>query len=1045
MNDSSTQFPRFSRYIKLIVLACIAFALSFMVYVHTEKQIDRANEIRAQTDQLADELHQSSDDLTRMVRTYVATSNPIYKQRFQDSLAIRDGKKARPLDYGSDYWDSKLENKAPALGPAVPLLTLIQQAGFTAEEQVLLTQAKNGSDKLTNTEWAAIHLLESTQPHNDQNRLRALAMLHDAAYEHAKAEIMAPIHEFHDRSAQRTLIAVRQAEKRAMQMRIIFIFSGLLLLALLSLALRDLHNILGSSVRTLHEGIARLGRGDFSVPIPVPAGMENSVLAWLAETQTKLAKIDAQHKDAEARNQRLTQLYAALSQCNQAIVRCRSESELFAQICQVIVTFGGMQLAWVGMRQEESAQIKPVAAFGNGMDYLKDINVSADPSTENGRGPTGTAFREGQPYWCQNFQEATITAPWHERAMKYGWNASASLPLYREGEVIGVLTMYAAEINAFDAEVQKLLLEMTTDIDFALKNLAHKKQRNLAEAALRESEQHLRTIIETEPECIKVLDAQGKVIQMNAAGLTMLEADSLEQLQEKNLLDYVLPAYRSAFIALNEQVLAGESGRLTFEIKGLKGTHRWLETHVAPMRDANNRVSMLLGITRDITEQKLAQDHIQYLAQFDALTGLPNRTQLDDRAKFAISLAQRSQTPISLMCLDLDHFKDINDTLGHSIGDTLLVQLAQRLRSVLRAEDTVSRLGGDEFIFLLHNVDAHGASLIAQKILTGITAPYHIEPYDLNVTGSIGIALYPDDGNDLETLLKRADAAMYRAKQSGRDAYCFYTAEMQAHSARHLQLVNALRQALDRQQFGVHYQPQIDTYSEQVIGAEALLRWSHPELGTISPAEFIPAAEDCGLILPIGEWVLRQSVRQAKDWINKGMKPMVMAVNLSAIQFRHPDLPALVSRILEEEGLPPEYLELELTEGVTMQDPQSAIATMNDLHDRGIRMSIDDFGTGYSSLSYLKKFKVYKLKIDQSFVRDISTDPEDKAIVGAVIQMAQRLGLLTIAEGVETTGQLAFLREQGCDEIQGYFYSKPLSAAAFEQFVAEHLQKGSLL
>lgn len=1045
MNASSKQFPRFSRYIKLTLLACLVFAASFVAYVYSEKQIDRANEIRAQTDQLADELHQSSDDLTRMVRSYVATSNPTYKQHFQDIIAIRDGNKPRPLDYGNDYWDQKLENKPSALGPAVSLLALIQQAGFTTEEQVLLTRAKTNSDKLTGTEWAAMQLLESTEPPNDQNRLRALAMLHDAAYEQAKAKIMEPIHEFHKRSAQRTLIAVRQAEKRAMQMRIVFIFSGVLLLTMLSLVLRDLRTILGSSVRTLHEGIARLGRGDFSTPIPVPAGMENSVLAWLAETQTNLAKIDAQHKDAETRNQRLTQLYAALSQCNQAIVRCRSDNELFSQICQVIVTYGGMQLAWVGMQVEGSTQVTPVAAFGNGMAYLKDINVSIDPNNEHGCGPTGTALREGRAYWCQNYQESPNTAPWHTRALEYGWNAAASLPLYRDGEVIGVLTIYAAEAYAFDADVQKLLLEMTTDIDFALKNLAHKKQRALAEAALRESEQHLRTIIETEPECIKVVDPQGKVIQMNAAGLAMLEADSLVQLQEKNLLDYVLPAYRDAFIALNQQVMAGEAGRLTFEIKGLKGTHRWLETHAAPMRDANNHISMLLGITRDITEQKLAQDHIQYLAKFDALTGLPNRAQLDDRAKFAISLAQRSQTPISLMCLDLDHFKDINDTLGHSIGDTLLVQLAQRLQSTLRAEDTVSRLGGDEFIFLLHNVDAHGAALIAQKILAVITAAYHIDPYDLNVTGSIGIALYPEDGSDLETLLKRADAAMYRAKQSGRDAYCFYTTEMQAHSARHLQLVNALRQALDRQQFVVHYQPQIDTYSEQVIGAEALLRWSHPELGSVSPAEFIPAAENCGLILPIGEWVLRQAVRQAKEWINKGMKPMVMAVNLSAIQFRHPDLPALVTRILDEEGLPPEYLELELTEGVTMQDPQAAIATMNDLHDRGIRMSMDDFGTGYSSLSYLKKFKVYKLKIDQSFVRDISTDPEDKAIVGAVIQMAQRLGLLTIAEGVETTGQLAFLREQGCDEIQGYFYSKPLNADAFELFISDHAHKGSLL
>ena len=323
---------------------------------------------------------------------------------------------------------------------------------------------------------------------------------------------------------------------------------------------------------------------------------------------------------------------------------------------------------------------------------------------------------------------------------------------------------------------------------------------------------------------------------------------------------------------------------------------------------------------------------------------------------------------------------------------------------------------------------------VAQKLLDVIDAPCKVEKYDLNVTASIGIALYPEDGKEMETLFKSADAAMYRVKQEGRHGYHFFTAEMQIHSARHLQLVNALRQALERGQLHIHYQPQVSLQDDHIVGAEALLRWTHPEMGSVSPAEFIPAAEDSGLILPIGEWVLRQAVRQAKSWMQAGLPPIVMAVNLSAVQFRHADLPKLVTSILHEEGLPPEYLELELTEGVAMRDPHGAIAVMNDLHDRGVRMSIDDFGTGYSSLSQLKKFKVYKLKIDQSFVRDISTDPEDKAIVAAIINMATSLGLQTIAEGVETAGQLAFLREQGCDEMQGYYYSRPLPADQFAEF-----------
>ncbi|MDD4906472.1 MAG: EAL domain-containing protein, partial [Methylobacter tundripaludum] len=463
----------------------------------------------------------------------------------------------------------------------------------------------------------------------------------------------------------------------------------------------------------------------------------------------------------------------------------------------------------------------------------------------------------------------------------------------------------------------------------------------------------------------------------------------------------------------------------------------WLRTSKVPLQNEAKETIGVLGIYEDITEQKCIEERIHYLANFDPLTGLPNRTQLNDHLKYALSLAKRSNGHLALMFLDLDHFKDINDSLGHSIGDALLIELAKRLRLVLRTEDTVTRLGGDEFILLLPGVDAIGAAHVAQKLLDAIAGSYWIELYDLALTASIGIALYPADGVDLETLSKSADAAMYRAKQEGRQCYRFFTQEMQARSARNLQLVNALHHALERDQLQVYYQPQVAMQNGHVIGAEALLRWQHPELGMVSPAEFIPVAEGSGLILSIGEWVLRSAVRQAKTWIDEGFGPLIMAVNLSAVQFRHPDLPELITRILDEEGLPHEYLELELTEGVAMHNPQGVIAVMNNLHERGVRMSIDDFGTGYSSLSYLKKFKVYKLKIDQSFVRDISTDPEDKAIVSAIISLAKGLGLKTIAEGVETAGQLAFLREQGCDEMQGYLFSKPVPSEQFEALLKQ--------
>jgi diguanylate cyclase (GGDEF)-like protein len=734
-------------------------------------------------------------------------------------------------------------------------------------------------------------------------------MLHDDAYHLAKAAIMAPLGEFRSMADRRTQATVLAAESDALRMRIIFLLSCLVLAVMLWRTKRKLHAILGASVDQLHELIARLGQGDFSSGFPVASAMQDSVLGWLSETQLKLARSHAERDAAQAKNQRVTQLYAALSQCNQAIVRCTSESELFAQICRAVVVHGGMKMAWIGLLDKDGLQVRPVASFGSGVEYLDEIDISLEPGSPSASGPIGQAFLRGAPSWCQDFMHDPALARWRERGARFGWAASAALPLHRDGAIIGFLSPYAGVREAFDEGARQLLVEMAGDIDFALRNFA-------------------------------------------------LEA-----------------------------------------------------------------------------RRKQADERVQYLAHFDALTGLPNRVQLQARAHYALSLAQRSGASVALMFLDLDHFKNINDSLGHSVGDALLVELAGRLRAALRDEDTVSRMGGDEFSFLLYGVDARSAASAAQKLLDVMGMPFQIGLHSLTVTASIGIALYPGDGADMETLFKNADAAMYRAKQEGRQGYRFFTAEMQLRSARNLQLINALHRALELEQFELHYQPQVSLQHGCVSGAEVLLRWTDADMGVVDPSEFIPVAEDTGLILPIGEWVLRQAARQAKAWMVAGQAPVVIAVNLSAVQFRHADLPSLVTRILDEEGLPPQYLELELTEGVAMRDPQGAIATMNSLHQRGVRMSIDDFGTGYSSLSHLKKFKIYKLKIDQSFVRDICTDSEDRAIVGAIIHMAKSLGLQTIAEGVETAGQLAYLREQGCDEMQGYYYSRPLPPAQFAAFV----------
>ena len=468
------------------------------------------------------------------------------------------------------------------------------------------------------------------------------------------------------------------------------------------------------------------------------------------------------------------------------------------------------------------------------------------------------------------------------------------------------------------------------------------------------------------------------------------------------------------------------------------GEH-WFELSVARKAEVPGDTARFVVLSRDITENKQAEEKIRQLAHFDPLTQLPNRVLLAARCKQALSVAQRHTTPLAVMFLDLDHFKNINDALGHGVGDDLLVALAGRLNAAVREQDTVSRLGGDEFVLVLLDTDMAGAAHVADKLLRAAMLPFHLGSHELTVTPSIGLAMYPQNGTDFDTLCRCADVAMYRAKKDGRNCYRFHTAEMQAKSDRALILENALRRALERGQLSLHYQPQLTLATGHIMGAEALLRWNHPELGAVSPAEFIPVAESTGLILSIGEWVLRSAVQQLATWIAQGLPPITLAVNLSSVQFRHADLPALVTTILQTAQLPAHLLELELTESVAMNDPLGAIAVMDQLHERGVRMSIDDFGTGYSSLSYLKKFRVYKLKIDQSFVRDITEDPDDKAIVGAIISMASSLGMQTIAEGVETAGQLAFLQANACTEVQGYFFSRPLPPQQFLAFWQQSL------
>jgi len=747
-----------------------------------------------------------------------------------------------------------------------------------------------------------------------------------------------------------------------------------------------------------------------------------------------LSRDVTRHMLEQRKLQRLTQMYAASSQCNQAIVRCQSEQELFPIICADAVKSGGMKMAWIGLPDPLTGQIKPVASAGEGTDYLRDLLITGDAGAPSGQGPSGIALRQDQPYWCQDFLMDPVTQAWHALARQYGWGALAVLPLHRGGQVVGLLSVYASEAHAFDDAVRSLLTDMVRGISYALDRFADELSRAQVQTKLRESEERYHKAFDTSPDAVNITRrTDGLYLDVNAGfeRLTGWRRDESVGKTSVELNLWANPKDRQRMV----EALQNEGRCTNLEVDFVKKNGDIIHGLISAESVQFDNVDCLLTITRDITEHKRSQERITQLAHFDQLTGLPNRSQLQARFEFVRQLAQRSGESLALMFLDLDHFKNVNDTLGHSIGDCLLVQVAKRLVSTLCAGDTLSRMGGDEFILLLPSATEESAGQMAMKLLAVMAEPFRVESYELVSTLSIGIAVYPHDGLDFETLSKNADTAMYRVKQASHNNFCFFAQEMQSHSARTLRLSNALHFALERGELSLHYQPQISLQDGRMVGAEALIRWQHPELGPVSPTEFIRIAEDNGQILAIGEWVLRSAVGQLKRWLDAGMHPMVVSVNLSAVQFRHPNLLAMVTQILDEVGLPPQYLELELTEAMAMDQPVAAIALMNQLHESGIRLSIDDFGTGYSSLSYLKKFNVSKLKIDQSFVHDISDNPDDKAIVTAIINLATSLGLKTIAEGVETAAQLAFLRLQGCDEVQGYYFSKPLPVDAFEAFV----------
>jgi diguanylate cyclase (GGDEF)-like protein/PAS domain S-box-containing protein len=741
-----------------------------------------------------------------------------------------------------------------------------------------------------------------------------------------------------------------------------------------------------------------------------------------------------ERKHAEERAQRVTHLYNVLSQTNQAIVRHEDPHTLFEDICRIAVELGFLRMAVITRIDLQAQKIFPIAACGATSSFLDSIDYHNLFGTGSTR-VTEHVVTTRKPYVCNDVFNDPLLDYRKSAATRFDFQSTALYPLINDGEIFGTLNFYAAEKDFFEPGLTAVLEEMTADIIFALDNFKKEAARKKAEQRLLETTATLTAVYKATPLPIMILDPKGQPTFWNPA------AEQVFGWSKEEVLNRPLPLVpadrKKNFSRHLAQVKNGEPLRgVEVCCQRRNGALLDMLLFTAPLHDARDRVEGVVALLMDITEQRKAQEHIAYLAHYDPLTGLANRTLLRECFQQEAARAQREGHGLALCLIDLNKFKFVNDALGHSLGDKMLVQVARRLEGCLRSFDLVCRLGGDEFLVLLSGLEpSRNSGSFAEKILDKLAEPFALNGHTVCVTASMGISLFPEDGIDLDTLFRNADTAMYAAKTQGRNNFLFFHGEMDRKIRDRLDLENGLRAALEDKSFFLHYQPQVEVASGRIIGAEALLRYRHPRRGLVPPDKLIPVAEDSGLIVPMGEWIIEEACRQLLLWRQEGLTELCMAINLSPVQIFQENFVERVRAILKACRVPPNNLMFELTESIFMEEGDRVRRTLLDLKGLGVGISLDDFGTGYSSLSYLKRYAVDEIKIDRAFVRDVCKDSSDAAIVRATIQMAHSLGLSIVAEGVETVEQLDFLRGQRCDRYQGYLCSPALSSEEFRALV----------
>ena len=738
------------------------------------------------------------------------------------------------------------------------------------------------------------------------------------------------------------------------------------------------------------------------------------------------ARIVTREKQLEQENSRLTRLYRVLSEVNQKIIHRPEPKELFQFVCDTLIADQSFVMAWIGL-PDGMGGFFPAVCAGIGIEELQaqgSIVTSDEESQVVHPFDTASGLSDGSVLLSQ---ERPVKA-----VARYLIRPSRSLPV--------LLMLYAddPQLLSHSAELQ-LLDELVSDLNYAL-DVAEQERESLL------NQQQLglaATVFENSNEGIAVTDAQGRIISVNRAYCEITGYQPDEILGETHRLLKSGRHDRSFYQAMWHTLLG--SGRWQGEIwNRRKDGQVYPELlSISSVRDAQGAVSRYIAVFSDISRIKQSQQQIEYLEWHDPLTDLPNRRLICNHLSQAIELARRKDRKLALLCLDLDHFKDINDSFGHLTGDALLRLTAKRLRERMRSSDLVARLGGDEFIVLLEELEqSEHVPLIAEDIIALLQQPFRLDNgIDLQSGVSIGIALFPDHGQSAMELLQQADSALYQAKQQGRGRFAYFRDDMTEKALERINLGNYLRRAVEKEELRVYYQPQVESNTGRVVGAEALMRWQNPALGLVSPLRFIPLAEEIGCIIPMGEWILRQTCLQGRQWLDQGLPSVTLAVNLSAAQIRQPDFVAVVRHILDTSGFPAELLELELTESALMQYEDETITLLHDLKALGVKLALDDFGTGYSSLAYLKHFPLDLLKIDKSFVDDLPSGVKELKIVMTIVQMGRSLGFQLLAEGVEREEQSGCLRSLGCNLHQGYLYSKPLPADDFAELLLR--QQGS--